>query len=139
MTKETKAAQELYLDLTKKAGVVFVFGSNLAGKHGAGSAKEAARFYGAERGVGQGRTGNAYAIPTKDEKLKTLSLQTIEDYVQRFITYAKQHPELTFNIVAIGCGLAGYRPEEIAPMFRDVPSNCNLPKEFIGKTSRRLK
>lgn len=118
---------------------IFVFGSNLAGRHGKGSAREALDRYGAEYGVGQGRTGNAYAIPTKDEKLRSLSLQTIEEYVQRFITYAKNHPELMFEIVPIGCGLAGYRPEEIAPMFRDVPPNCKLPKEFIGKTSRRFK
>lgn len=110
---------------------VFVFGSNRAGRHGAGSAREAILKYGAEYGVGYGRSGNSYAIPTKDSHLKTLPLSTIESYVALFIEYAKSHPELEFDIVAIGCGLAGYRPDQIAPMFKDVPPNCRLPNEFI--------
>lgn len=109
---------------------IFVFGSNLAGRHGAGSALEARRNHRAVYGRGVGRQGHAYAIPTKDQNLKVLSLQEIEWHVRKFIKYAKVHPELSFNIVAIGCGLAGYSPTEIAPMFKAAPKNCNLPDDF---------
>lgn len=109
---------------------IFVFGSNLAGRHGMGSAAEAVRNHGAQYGVGFGRTGRAYAIPTKDEKLNVLPLQTIAIHVKYFIQYAKLNDDYTFNIVAIGCGLAGYKPSEVAPMFKSAPSNCKLPKEF---------
>jgi hypothetical protein len=105
-----------------------VFGSNLAGRHGAGSAKEARLKWGAEYGVGEGRTGNAYAIPTKDEQLRTLPLWDIEVYVAEFLRYAHVHPEMTFNVVKIGCGLAGYQEHQIAPMFRHAPDNVNLPE-----------
>lgn len=109
---------------------IFVFGANEAGKHGAGSAKEAVRKHGAIYGVGNGFQGRSYAIPTKDAKLKTLPLDKIKSYVEQFLGFADAHPELTFNVVAIGCGLAGYKPEDIAPMFKNSPSNVNLPKEF---------
>ena len=109
---------------------IFVFGSNLAGRHGKGSALEAVKNHGAIYGKSYGPQGKSFAIPTKDAKLKTLSLESINDFVKGFINYATQHPELTFNIVAIGCGLAGYKPEQIAPMFKNVPFNCNLPPEF---------
>lgn len=114
-----------------KAQRVFVFGSNLAGRHGRGSAHEAMLRHGAKYGVGVGRCGNSYAIPTKDEQLRVLSLNCIAKYVEDFIAYAKAHPELTFDVVAIGCGLAGYEPSQIAPMFSGAPSNCNLPKSFL--------
>ena len=107
---------------------IFVFGSNLAGRHGAGSAKEAHKNHGAVYGVGFGRTGNSYAIPTKDKNLNILPLQEIEIFVGQFKLYAKHHPELTFDVVKIGCGLAGYSEEQIAPMFKDCPMNCNLPE-----------
>ena len=109
---------------------VFVFGSNLGGRHGAGSALHARQFYGAEYGVGEGRTGMAYAIPTKDEHLLVLPLETIQSAVDRFKVYARAHPGLTFEIVPIGCGLAGYRPNQIGPMFAGVPDNCTLPYAF---------
>ena len=109
---------------------IFVFGSNLAGIHGRGSAKEAVMHHGAVYRMGKGLQGNSYAIPTKDENLITLPLHEIENHVMEFITFAYVHPYLTFNIVAIGCGLAGYKPEDIAPMFKNAPSNCNLPREF---------
>lgn len=107
--------------------VVFVFGSNLAGRHGAGSAKEAVRNHGARYGIGHGRTGNAYAIPTKDRNLQPLDLLSIRLYVAKFLTYATEHPDDTFNVVKIGCGLAGFKEHEISPMFRGAPSNVNLP------------
>lgn len=109
---------------------IFVFGSNLAGMHGAGSALHAKRFYGAVEGVGEGLTGAAYAIPTKSAKLNVLSLTQIKIHVHTFLAFARAHTDLRFNVVAIGCGLAGYRPEQIAPMFAGYPSNVVLPKEF---------
>ena len=111
---------------------IFVFGSNLAGIHGAGSARYAWKRRGAEYGVGVGRTGAAYAIPTKDEGLRTLPLWKIAEHVKTFLEYAREHPDDAFLIVAIGCGLAGYTPEEIGPMFKGAPQNCILPMEFEG-------
>lgn len=110
---------------------IFVFGSNLSGLHGAGSAKEAFDNQGAKWGQGVGLHGNSYAIPTKDRNLEVLPLHRIKPFVDKFIYFAKSHPEMTFNIVAIGCGLAGYKPQQIAKMFKEFPSNCNLPKEFL--------
>lgn len=110
---------------------VFVFGSNLTGRHGAGAALYARKHHGAEYGVGQGPTGNAYAIPTKDENLKPLPLARIRTYIQIFIMYAINSPATYFNITRIGCGLAGYKDEEIGPMFEEAPCNCKLPKEWL--------
>lgn len=107
--------------------MIFVFGSNLAGRHGRGAAKTARERYGAEYGVGHGPTGRAYAIPTKSVTLKPLQLHHIGEYVHRFIDYAVAHPELTFYVTAIGTGLAGYRQQDIAPFFRTAPRNCILP------------
>ncbi len=109
---------------------IFVFGSNLAGRHGKGAALHARRYYGAEYGVGVGRTGNAYAIPTKDSRLRVLPLDFIRAKVDEFCRYAAEHPEITFQVTRIGCGLAGYTDDQIAPMFRDAPSNCILPPEW---------
>lgn len=109
---------------------IFVFGSNLAGRHGAGSAREAMRFHGAIYGIGVGPQGRSYAIPTKDKHLRTLSLDTIRYFVVEFLDYAANHPDDTFHVVAIGCGLAGYKPEQIKPMFVGVPINVRLPHEF---------
>jgi hypothetical protein len=109
---------------------IFVFGSNLAGRHGAGSALEAMRNHGAVRGVAEGLTGDAYAIPTKDQFFRTLPLKAIKGSVDKFIVFAGMHQDWTFNVVAIGCGLAGYLPTQIAPMFKGATSNVKLPKEF---------
>lgn len=106
----------------------FVFGSNLAGKHGKGAALTARNEYGAKYGVGVGRTGNAYAIPTKDAQLHPLPLDWIENYVAEFLDYARAHPELEFFVTRVGCGLAGYKETDIKPMFRDAPVNCELPE-----------
>jgi hypothetical protein len=107
--------------------MIFVFGSNLAGRHGKGAALFARTNYAAEYGVGVGRTGMAYAIPTKDERIVTLPLERIAPYVRTFLDYAQAHPELEFMVTRIGCGLAGYSDDQIAPMFADAPSNCQLP------------
>lgn len=112
--------------------IIFVFGSNLAGRHGKGAAFEARKNWGAVYGVGVGRTGMAYAIPTKDGKLKSLGLTVIAQHIADFFTYANRHPELEFKVTAIGCGLAGYKASQIAPFFKNTPSNCCLPTEFIN-------
>ena len=111
---------------------VFVFGSNLAGIHGAGAAKTALEQYGAIWGKGEGFAGNSYAIPTKNGMLNTLPLDEIRKYVSRFLEFAKICPDLTFFVTRIGCGLAGLTDYDIAPMFEDAPSNCELPLGWRG-------
>jgi hypothetical protein len=107
---------------------IFVFGSNLAGRHGKGAALYALQHHGAIYGQGRGIQGSSYAIPTKDERIQSLPLRTIQVYVDDFLTFARRHITLTFNVTRIGCGLAGYTDEQIAPMFRDAPHNCKLPE-----------
>lgn len=110
--------------------IVFVFGSNYAGRHGAGAALYARNHYGARYGVGKGRQGNAYAIPTKDGYLRSLPLNVIEHHVLEFIQYAIANPGIEFLVTRVGCGLAGYKDNDIAPMFKKVPDNCMLPVEW---------
>jgi len=111
---------------------VFVFGSNLAGKHGRGAAKQALKW-GARYGKGEGLCGQTYGIPTKDRNLNVLSLEQIAKHINRFIKFAKQHPNLEFLVTEIGCGLAGYKPKDIAPLFRKALKvhNIKLPDRFI--------
>ena len=115
---------------------IFVFGSNLAGRHGKGAALYARQHYGAEYSNGVGIQGMSYAIPTKDENLRVLGLDSIKVYVDAFIEFAKEyqqsHPDYYFLVTAIGTGLAGYKHEEIAPMFLNAPTNCHLPLEWIN-------
>jgi hypothetical protein len=110
---------------------IFVFGSNLAGRHGRGAALFAVMNRGAHPGQGIGRQGNSYGIPTKDEALKPLSLARISAHVQDFVAYARQHGDDTFELTPVGCGLAGYTPEQMAPMFRNVPGNVLMPPSFV--------
>lgn len=107
--------------------MIFVFGSNLAGRHGAGAALFARRNHGAIYGQGIGLQGNSYAIPTKNFSIQTLPLKVIEKHVQTFLCFAKAHPELQFHLTKIGCGLAGYSESQIAPMFSNCPSNVAKP------------
>lgn len=113
-----------------KSDPVFVFGSNLAGRHGAGAALWARQHRGAIYGQGIGLQGNSYAIPTKNEYLQTLSLPSIQSHVKEFIRFAGSRPDLTFELTPVGCGLAGYKPAQIAPMFAEAPGNVQLPPEF---------
>ena len=109
-------------------GEIFVFGSNLAGAHAGGAARVANLKFGAEWGVGVGLTGQSYAIRTMQG-----GVETIAPYVNDFIDFAGQHLELTFLVTPIGCGIAGFMPEEIAPLFAkalDAP-NVMLPKVFV--------
>ena len=106
---------------------IFVFGSNLAGAHGGGAARIAVEKFGAIMGQGVGLQGQSYAIPTMQG-----GPNTILPYVEEFIGFAKQHPELTFLVTRIGCGIAGFRPAEIAPLFAGAVEveNIHLPKDF---------
>ena len=111
-----------------KVDEVFVFGSNLAGMHGGGAAYVAFRQFGAVMGCGVGLRGQSYAIPTMQG-----GVETIEPYVTEFIAFAKAHPELFFYVTRIGCGIAGFRDKEIAPLFAnaiDVDNIC-LPETFV--------
>lgn len=109
---------------------IFVFGSNLAGRHGKGAALYAKQHHGAIQGQGIGLQGDAYGIPTKSEKIKTLDLETIRTHVVTFLKFAQEHPELRFRLTPIGCGLAGYRHEQIGPMFQGASENVLIPEEF---------
>lgn len=106
---------------------VFVFGSNLAGMHGGGAARVARLRFGAVMGNGVGMQGRSYAIPTMQG-----GTETIRPYVNDFIAYAKEHPELTFLVTPIGCGIAGFEPEDIAPLFEEASNveNIWLPNSF---------
>lgn len=104
--------------------MIFVFGSNLAGRHGAGAAQYAHKHEGAVYGAGIGHFGNSYAIPTKDHNIQTMDLVDIKQCVELFIQYAEMRSDLEFKVTRIGCGLAGYKDEDIAPMFKDAPANC---------------
>jgi hypothetical protein len=118
---------------------VFVFGSNLAGRHGAGAAKRALTGYGARYGQGKGLQGNSYAIPTKDGSLKTLSLARVSKYVEEFKEFAFENPDREFYVTPIGTGLAGFSHEDIAPLVVDSPKNCIFTqawKKFLGNNIR---
>ena len=110
-----------------KSNEVFVFGSNLAGMHGGGAARTARLYFGAVLGNGDGPQGQSYAIPTMQG-----GVETIRPYVNKFIDYAKAHPEQTFLVTPIGCGIAGFMPDEIAPLFEEAVSveNIHLPQNF---------
>lgn len=107
---------------------VFVFGSNLRGMHGGGAAATAYRCFGAVWGQGVGLQGKSYGIPTMQGGVKT-----IKPYVDEFIAFAKTHPELRFLVTKIGCGIAGFRDEEIAPLFKEAIGQANivLPYDFV--------
>jgi hypothetical protein len=115
-----------------KPDEVFVFGSNRLGAHGAGAALLAKQRFGALQGQGEGLQGRSYALPTKDENIKTMSLSKIQEHINVFLSFARRTPELKFYCSAIGCGLAGYTRDEIAPLFQkhSIPDNVWLPKEF---------
>ena len=107
---------------------VFVFGSNLEGIHGGGAALTAWLKFGAIWGQGAGLQGQSYGIPTMHG-----GVDAIKPYVDEFVDFAKAHPELTFLVTKIGCGIAGFSFEEMAPLFAGVVDQPNviLPKEFF--------
>ena len=109
-------------------GEIFVFGSNLQGAHGGGAAAAAVKYFGAIWGQGVGMQGQCYAIPTMHG-----GVDAIRPYVDEFIGYAKEHQDLTFLVTRIGCGIAGFRDEEMAPLFMECLTlpNVVLPKSFV--------
>ena len=111
-----------------KKNEIFVFGSNLQGMHGGGAARLAYDKFGAIWGQGVGLQGQSYGIPTMHG-----GVNAIKPYVDEFIEFAKSHPELTFLVTRIGCGIAGFRDEEIAPLFKECIEidNVILPRSFV--------
>ena len=97
---------------------LFVFGSNLAGRHGKGAALYANKHYGAVYGVGEGLTGNAYALPTKNKSIQPLSLTHIEGAIRRFLEVARSMPDCRFLLTPVGTGLAGYPKKDIWEIFQ---------------------
>ena len=106
-------------------GEVFVFGSNGFGAHSGGAAAMAVAKFGAIYGKAEGLQGQSYAINTMD------GFEVMVEQVARFIEFAREHPELKFLVTEIGCGIAGYKPEEVAPLFKNVPKNVVLPNTFV--------
>lgn len=107
----------------------FVFGSNLSGIHGAGAALVAKTKFGAISGQGVGLYGRSIAIPTKGAMLNVLPLDMIQKYVKLFVDGTIAHPELKFFVTRVGCGLAGYKDNQIAPMFKGA-INCSFAQEW---------
>lgn len=105
---------------------IFVFGSNIQGMHGGGAAWYANRNFGAEWGVGEGLTGRTYALPTMEGQA------SLKHAVEHFIACARQHPNLIFLVTAVGCGIAGYTPQQVAPLFKEATTleNVYLPQVF---------
>ena len=118
--------------------MIFVFGSNLKGIHGAGAALHAVKFYGAQKGIGEGWWGNSYALPTCSEPGVPLPLSEIKNHVDTFLDWAHRRWELTayagqiIVVTRIGCGYAGYNDNQIAPMFRQSPDNVWLPARWVN-------
>lgn len=110
-----------------KENEIFVFGSNLAGMHGGGAARIARLHFGAVMGKGVGLQGQSYAIPTMQG-----GVETIRPYVNDFLDFAKHHPEMQFLVTPIGCGIAGFEAEDIAPLFEKAKEikNISLPESF---------
>lgn len=109
--------------------LVFVFGSNLEGDHSGGAARIAREEFQAERGVGRGRTNMAYAIPVISHG-RTLPLNAIDQAVREFISYADANATLTFYVVRVGCGIAGYADAQMAPLFAGAGVNCIFSEKW---------
>lgn len=112
---------------------IFVFGSNLQGMHGGGAARVALERFGAVWGQGTGLQGQSYAIPTMHG-----GVDVIAPYVNDFIAFAKEHPELKFLVTEIGCGIAGFRASEMAPLFKEALdiTNIYLPERFVEELEK---
>lgn len=117
---------------------IFVFGSNMAGTHQGGAAKIALQHFGAVKGAGRGWAGQSYAIPTMNEHLQQMPLSQIEHYIDDFKIYTKNHPKNKYFITSVGCGVAGYKVEEIAPMFKGISKNVIFPASFRPFVERTL-
>lgn len=131
MTYNREYTPEFITEL--KENEIFVFGSNIHGMHGGGAARVANLKFGAVMGVGEGLTGQCYALPTMEG-----GVDYIAEKVQNFIECAKAHPELKFYVTKIACGIAGFTIEEIGPLFADAVTmeNVILPREFVMEISK---
>lgn len=118
------------IDAAAVADMQFVFGSNKAGIHGAGAARDAKMQYGAKEGVGEGPTGKAYALPTKNRQIQNVSLEEIKEAVDRFLDHARSHPHDTFQVTQVGTGLASWTKADIAPLFANAPRNCYFDSDW---------
>lgn len=110
--------------------MVFVFGSNDAGIHGAGAAQFAYKEKGARYGKSYGHYGDSFAIPTKDENIESLPIERIAQYVQGFLAYAKGHRKVKFQVTRIGCGLAGFADADMAALFKGASLNVFFDEEW---------
>ncbi len=115
-----------------RPGEIFVFGSNSAGNHAGGAARQAAREFGAVMGQPGGLQGQSYAIVSMD------GLEILGDEARRFLDFARAHPDLSFLVTEIGCGIAGYTPSQVAPFFTGAPSNVKLPRSFTAVLADRV-
>lgn len=132
LASKAEHRRQIALQPDKYEDLVLVFGSNLAGIHGAGAALFAAVKRGFPGHLGVGPAANCYAIPTRDQHIQTLPIHVIKVYVDQFIAFATlmKDADVQFQVTRIGCGHAGYRDEDIAPMFRDAPYNCQFDKAW---------
>src|SRR5690554_5741696 len=110
-----------------KENEIFVFGSNLEGEHGGGAARTAREKFGAIWGQGTGLQGQSYGIPTMHG-----GVEEIQPFVEEFIDFAAEHPEFTFLVTRVGCGIAGFHDTEMAPLFARAGEveNIYLPESF---------
>jgi len=128
----------MYLTSTnpKEHPMIFVFGSNRQGRHGKGAALHARTHYGARYGQASGLQGNSYAIITKELRRShaPVTLAEVAQGVSEFIEFVRSHPDLEFQVTPIGCGLAGFSPYQIAPLFAPLENdqNVHLPPQFIS-------
>ncbi|MFJ4045011.1 hypothetical protein ACIPV2_04600 [Microbacterium sp. NPDC089987] len=111
--------------VTLRPDEVFVFGSNAAGQHGGGAARVAYEKFGAVWGEGHGLHGQSYAIDTMS------GLGVLAREARAFVEFAAEHPDLRFLLTPVGCGIAGYTPEQVAPLFAGVPDNVAVPSSFV--------
>lgn len=128
--EDYKITQVTTVECLMDKPMIFVFGSNEAGIHGAGAARDALDHHGAILGKGHGHYGQSYALPTKSPGLRTLNYNEIHKYVDTFIAYAKEHSEWSFKVTAIGTGLAGLDAKRIAAMFHNAPDNCYFDSKW---------
>lgn len=109
---------------------VFVFGSNMAGRHGAGAALQAAQEWGAERGVGEGITGQCYAFPTLGSHLELIPAHWLEQSRDKLYEACMARPDKRFLLTKVGCGIAGYPESLMRGLFENPPSNLILPEDW---------
>ncbi len=137
ITKVAEATSGLkFRKMSKAENAVFVFGSNLKGIHGSGAALTAKQTYGAVQGTGKGLMGKSYALPTKYEPYKTMTLEEIKPGIDEFIQHAKDNPDKVFYLTSIGTGRAGHSAEDIASLFDEIPDNVVFADEIGGAPNR---